>query len=98
MAQLKPVKVDCEIYAGGIFAHTPRSDGNHVLSFNVDKVRGQPGTCSISLRVYRNQARTSGGDIRINAGADGALNPIFYGYIKSITVSPCIAGYSLAWA
>jgi hypothetical protein len=89
MAQLIPVAIYCTIYVGGITAHTPRSSGNHVLSFNVDKVRGQAGTCSISLRVYKNQARTSGGDISISAGADGAVNPIFYGFIKSITISPC---------
>jgi hypothetical protein len=90
MAQLIPVAIYCTIYVGGITAHTPRSSGNHVLSFNVDKVRGQAGTCSMSLRVYKGQASfSSGGDIRISAGANGAMNTIFYGFIKSITISPC---------
>jgi hypothetical protein len=90
MAQLIPVAIYCTVSVGGITAHTPRSAGNHVLSFNVDKVRGQAGTCSVSLRVYKGQASfSSGGDIRISAGANGAMNNIFYGFIKSITISPC---------
>jgi len=90
MASLTMVPIYCTVNVGGISAHTPRSSGNHVLSFNVDKVRGQVGTCSISLRVYKGQANfTSGGTISISAGANSALNPVFYGYIKSITISPC---------
>jgi hypothetical protein len=89
MASLTMVPIYCVINVGGITATTPRSAGNHVLSFNVDKVRGQPGTCSVSLKVYKGQANfTSGGTISIAAGANGT-NPVFYGYIKSITISPC---------
>lgn len=89
MAGLTMVPIYCTVSVGGITATTPRSYGNHVLSFNVDKVRGQPGTCSVSLRVYKGQANfTSGGSISIAAGANGT-NPVFYGYIKTITISPC---------
>lgn len=93
MASLTMVPVRCRVEVGGIIAGTP--DGgtvNHVLSFNVDKVRGQPGSCNISLRVRRGEARlasTTGGVIVISAGTKGAMNRIFYGFIKTITISPC---------
>ena len=93
MASLTMVPVRCRIEVGGIVAGTPDgSTVNHVLSFNVDKVRGQPGSCNISLRVRRGQARlasAAGGIITISAGARGALNRIFYGFIKTINISPC---------
>jgi hypothetical protein len=93
MASLTPVAVRCRVSVGGILAGTP--DGgttNHVLSFNVDKVRGQPGTCNMSLRVKKGQAgfvSSTGGVITIDAGANGANHRVFYGFIKSVTISPC---------
>lgn len=93
MASLTMVPVRCVVSIGGLTAGTP--DGghqNHVLSFNVDKVRGQPGTCNVSLRVLRgiaSFATSSKAHISISAGTAGALKPIFYGSVKSITISPC---------
>jgi hypothetical protein len=93
MASLEMIQVRCKVYVGGITAGTP--DGstiNHVLSFNVDKVRGQVGTCNISLRVKKSQASmtsSTGGTISIAAGQSGAHHSVFYGFIKTITISPC---------
>jgi hypothetical protein len=93
MASLRMVPIRCLISLGGITAGTPvGSRTNHVLSFNVDKVRGQPGTCNVSLRVKKGQASmasSTGGVITIDAGANGANHRVFYGFIKSITISPC---------
>ena len=85
MAGISMVPIYCDISVGGVSASTPRGGGNHVLSFNVDKVRGQAGTCSISLKVSRGQSNFSGGNITINAQG----NTVFYGYVRSISISPC---------
>lgn len=93
MASLTMVPVRCIINVGGITAGTP--DGghiNHVLSFSVEKVRGQVGTCNVSLRVKKGQASlasTTGGAITIRAGQRGANHSVFYGFIKSINIAPC---------
>jgi hypothetical protein len=91
MAQLTMVKCRCKVQIGGLVAGTPCDYTNHVLSFNVDKNRGQAGTCSVSMRVKKGDASlaNSRGEIIISAGADGYLPTIFYGYLKSITISPC---------
>jgi hypothetical protein len=93
MAGLTMVPVRCKITVGGMSAGTPAGGyNNHVLSFNVDKARGQPGTCNASMRVLKGQASfatSSAGIITISAGTSGSLHSIFYGYVKSITISPC---------
>jgi hypothetical protein len=46
----------------------------------------------MSLRVKKGQAgfvSSTGGVITIDAGANGANHRVFYGFIKSVTISPC---------
>jgi len=91
MAQLIMVRCRCRVTVGGLVAGTPCNYTNHVLSFNVDKSRGQPGTCSVSIRAQKGEAgfASNRGVITIAAGQNGANNSIFYGYIRSVTISPC---------
>ncbi|MGD9158772.1 MAG: hypothetical protein PVG39_10230 [Desulfobacteraceae bacterium] len=66
---------------------------NHILSFNVDKARGQISTFSASLKVRRDEV--TGGllddaSVSIYAGTTSTYlrNKIFTGAIKTVTMSP----------
>lgn len=86
------VKVDAEINFGGIVAGTPRGErDNHILSFNVDRARGKPGTFSASIKVKADSINNAivASNIIIEAGTVGSLKRIFTGMIKSANISPC---------
>lgn len=88
------VRAIVDIGNGNLVAGTPPLGyPNHILSFNVDKARGQISSFSASLKVRRDEV--SGGllddaSITINAGTESSysFNKIFTGAIKTATVTP----------
>lgn len=93
MAAIDMVKVRALITIGsGITAATPSMGyDNYILSFNVDKARGQVSTFSASLKVRltTGTANIAGAGIKIEAGRNSASNTIFNGIVRRITISPC---------
>jgi hypothetical protein len=87
------VKVRATISVGSITAKTPssKSQGDHILSFNVDKARGKPSSFSASLKVDGNKVTgsTSGSRISITAGTDTVEFQIFTGIVKAANITPC---------
>ena len=88
------VRVRALIEIGNLRAGTPPLGyDNHILSFNVDKSRGQISTFSASLKIRRTDI--SGGlvnnaEVKIYAGTRSsyAQNLIFTGVIRTATISP----------
>lgn len=88
------VKVRAKIEIGNLIAGTPPLGySNHILSFNVDKARGQISTFSASLKIRRDEI--TGGlldnaEVGIWAGTDTTYsnNKIFTGVIRSANVAP----------
>lgn len=86
------VKVRAIIQIGNVRAGTPPLGyDNHILSFNVDKARGQISSFSASIKMKRTDI--SGGlinnaEIKIWAGEGSANNLIFTGVIRTATISP----------
>ena len=88
------VRALIDIGEGNLMAGTPPLGyNNHILSFNVDKSRGQISSFSASLKVRRDEI--SGGllddaSVTIFAGTKSsyARNQIFTGAIKTATISP----------
>lgn len=87
------IKIRARITIGGLEAVTPplNPTGNHIQSFNVDKVRGQNASFSASLKVKHLEVSGDiiGSSIKIQAGKDNPSNTIFSGIVKSVTISPC---------
>jgi len=96
MAGIEIVKVRAiiNIGEGNLMAGTPPLlYNNQILSFNVDKARGQISSFSASLKVRRDEI--TGGllddaSVTIYAGTDQTYssNKIFTGAIKTATVTP----------
>jgi hypothetical protein len=88
------VRAEINIGEGNLVAGTPPlGHANHILSFNVDKARGQISSFSASLKVRRDEV--TGGllddaSVSIWAGTDSTYNSnkIFTGVIRTATVSP----------
>ncbi len=88
------VRAIIDIGSGNLTAGTPPLGyPNHILSFNVDKARGQISSFSASLKVRRDEV--SGGllddaSVAIYAGTQStyAQNKIFTGAIRTATVTP----------
>lgn len=81
------IKIRAEISIGSSFKiKTP-----YILSFNVNKQRGQISTFSANLKVGKDKAKgiIAGGSIKIKAGKDSASNTIFSGKVQKATISPC---------
>jgi hypothetical protein len=86
------IKVRAEIVLGSITAITPYQNSNaYILSFNVDKARGQISSFSCSLKVKSGTiSNTITGDgIQISAGTSAGMNRIFTGVVRSANISPC---------
>lgn len=86
---IQQVKVRAKITIGNsLTAETP-----YVLSFNVNKVRGQISTFDASLKILGDEINRSiaGDHIKIYAGTSGSYlsNVIFSGIVKTIKISPC---------
>jgi len=96
MAGIEIVRVRAliDIGEGNMLAGTPPLGyANHILSFNVDKARGQISSFSASLKIRRDEI--TGGllddaSVTIYAGTDTTYsnNKIFTGAIKTATVTP----------
>jgi hypothetical protein len=89
---IEMVKIRALIEMGNVSAGTPPLGyDNHILSFNVDKARGQISTFSASIKMKRTDI--SGGlvnnaEVKIYAGEGSPSNLIFTGVIRTATVSP----------
>jgi len=90
---IEMVKIRAEITMGSLIAGTPPLDNrNHILSFNVDKARGQISSFSASLKVHADDMSgglVSNADVQIRAGEGSPSNLIFTGLVRSATVTPC---------
>ena len=92
--EIVKVRALINIGEGNLMAGTPPLGyNNHILSFNVDKSRGQISSFSASLKIRRDEI--SGGllddaSVAIFAGTSTSYsrNKIFTGAIKTATVSP----------
>ena len=71
-------------FESGLSISTP-----YILSFNVNKNRGQPGTFSASIKVSVSDIENMQGKLNITAGRKDNENKIFTGYIKNVVPSPC---------
>lgn len=79
------VKIRALVIVGRLSVRTP-----YVLSFSVDKTRGQPSSFQASLKVKANEVTNiSGGPIEIWAGEGDANNQIFTGIVRSVNITPC---------
>jgi len=89
---IQMIKIRAEISIGGLRAGTPPlGHPNHILSFNVDKNRGQISTFSASLKVKHGEvsANIVGDSIEISCGENAPSNRIFTGIIRSANITPC---------
>ena len=79
------VKIRAEISIGSLKVKTP-----FILSFSVNKQRGQISTFSARLKVSETEVSgVTGGSVKIKAGRNSASNTIFSGIVKKATVQPC---------
>ncbi len=80
------VRVRARISVGSINVSTP-----YILSFNVNKARGQVGTFSAKLKVKGSvlASQIIASAVKIEAGEDGPNNTIFTGIVKHVSISPC---------
>jgi hypothetical protein len=86
------VKVRAIIKIGNISAITPYQDSNYyILSFNVDKARGQISSFSASLKIKSGSlsGRIVGDGIEISAGRGQGVEKIFTGIVRTASISPC---------
>jgi len=88
---IEMVKVRAEITLGDLVAITPTRDGNHILSFNVERNRGQISTFNASIKAKSGEIRGtfSGSTIVIRAGTARGMATIFTGIVKSVNIGPC---------
>ena len=87
MAQeLEMIPVRATVTIGSLAIQTP-----YVLSFNVNRTRGQISTCSASIKVDNSEAANTmvGGRITITAGRKDAEKDVFSGIVRSANVTPC---------
>jgi len=80
------IKIRATVVIGGLTVSTP-----YILSFNVNKVRGQISTFSASLKVKHDDVagRIVGDLARIRAGSGSANNNVFSGIVRSANITPC---------
>lgn len=79
-------KIRARINIGSLTVETP-----YILSFNVNKSRGQLSTFSASLKVKGDDitGNISGNGVTISAGVNSPSNKIFTGIVKKATINPC---------
>lgn len=80
------VRVRARITVGSISVSTP-----FILSFNVNKARGQVGTFSAKLKVKGTvlSSQIIASAVKIEAGEGGPTNTIFTGVVKHVSIQPC---------
>lgn len=85
MVDLKLIPVRATVVVGGLSVSTP-----YVVSFNVNRSRGQISTFSATIKVhYAQLASAVGGPVTITAGPALAQHRIFTGICRSSNVTPC---------
>lgn len=80
------IKIRATVTIGNLSVSTP-----FILSFNVNKVRGQISNFSASLKVKHDNVggRIVGDLVRIKAGAGSASHDVFSGMVRSANITPC---------
>lgn len=82
---IEKVKIRARIEVGRFNIETP-----YILSFNVNRTRGQVSTFDARIKIAEGQiANMTGGPIKIYAGSGYPRNLIFTGIVKKATISPC---------
>jgi hypothetical protein len=82
---IERVKIRARIEVGSFRVETP-----FILSFNVNRTRGQVSTFDARIKIAGGMvSNMTGGPIKIYAGSDYANNLIFTGIVKKATFSPC---------
>jgi len=82
---IEKVKIRARIEVGRFEVETP-----YILSFNVNRTRGQVSTFDARVKIGAQEvADMTGGPIKIYAGVDYPRNLIFTGIVKKATISPC---------
>jgi hypothetical protein len=88
------VKIRARVEVGSLRAYTPSasvgSSDSLILSFNVNRSRGQVSTFDARLKVPANQASdVTKGEVKIYAGSGYASRLIFTGIARKATITPC---------
>lgn len=82
---IEKVKIRAKIQVGKFTVKTP-----YILSFNVNRARGQISTFNAKLKIDSGSvADMTGGPVKIYAGVDMSTKRIFTGIVKKSTISPC---------
>ncbi len=80
---IEMVKIRATISVGSFSVETP-----FVLSFNVNKTRGQVSTFDASIKVLAGTTIITGSQVRVEAGSEGQEKLIFSGIIRKATLKP----------
>ena len=91
---IEMVKIRAQVKLGSVIAVTPSGNmasDNIIMSFNVDKQRGQISSFSASLKVKSNDVSGNilGSEVVIKAGRGNPSNLIFTGICRSANITPC---------
>jgi hypothetical protein len=82
---IQKVKIRARIQVGNFNVETP-----YILSFNVNRSRGQISTFDARIKIATDSiADMTGGPIRIYAGTGQANTLIYTGIVRKATMSPC---------
>jgi hypothetical protein len=91
---IEMVKIRASVALGNILAVTPSGNmasDNIIMSFNVDRNRGQISTFSASLKVKAGAVSGNilGSEVVIKAGRNSDSNLLFTGIARSANITPC---------
>jgi len=90
---IQMVKIRASITLGNLIAVTPSAamaSDNIIMSFNVDRSRGQISTFSASMKVRAGTVgNIFGKQVVIRAGQDSPANLIFTGICRTANITPC---------
>lgn len=91
---IEMVKIRAHVELGNVVAVTPSGNmasDNIIMSFNVNRQRGQISTFSASLKIRNDQVTGNiiGSEVVIRAGRNAASNLIFTGICRSVNITPC---------
>jgi len=91
---IEMVKIRAQVTLGSLTAVTPSGNmtsNNIIMSFNVDRQRGQISSFSTSLKVMSKEVTGNilGSEVVIRAGRDSPSNLIFTGICRSANITPC---------
>lgn len=81
---IENIKIRARIQGSGVDVSTP-----YIMSFSVNRQRGQISTFSAQVKVNKTTIIQTGGNIKIYAGTDTEMPLIFTGITKKATMTPC---------